>query len=167
MRLQFSEPEEDSSQTLQTENQAVRLTGCPTYLLASAGGLVAMYIMHCLTVKFCTVFRWTLAARWHRPVVALAIIEMMIDVPVEMSRPMVPGSRTDENTAREPLRAIVAIWSAAIRGALIVPVRTNRRHSNVDRNLRDRVMNGNHPKTHSNRHKTKLSQCFHRFTFHP
>jgi hypothetical protein len=39
-----------------------------------------MYIMHCLTVKLCAVFRWSSAPRWDPPVVALAIIELMIDV---------------------------------------------------------------------------------------
>jgi len=88
---------------------------------------MATNIMHRLAVKLCTVFRWALAARGHRPVVAPAIVETMIDVSVEMIRPVVPRSRANENTAREPLRAIVAIWSAAIRTALIIPVRANRR----------------------------------------
>lgn len=88
---------------------------------------MATNIMHRLAVKLCTMFRWALAARGHRPAVALAIVETVIDVSVEMIRPVVPGSRANENTAREPLRAVVAIWSAAIRAALIVPVRANGR----------------------------------------
>jgi hypothetical protein len=55
--------------------------------------------MHCLAVKLGTVFRWSLAARWKLAVVALAIVEMMIDVSVEMIRPVIPGARTDEDTA--------------------------------------------------------------------
>jgi hypothetical protein len=59
---------------------------------------MAMYIMHCLAVKLCTVFRWAFTARRHRPVVALAIVETMIDVSVEVIRPAVPRSRADEET---------------------------------------------------------------------
>jgi len=60
---------------------------------------MAMYVMHGLAVKLCTVFRWTLAARWHRPVVALAIVETMIDMSIKMIRSVIPGSCPDKNTA--------------------------------------------------------------------
>jgi hypothetical protein len=60
---------------------------------------MATWVMRCFAVKLCTMFRWTLAARWHRPVVSLAKVEMMIDVSVEMFRPVVPRSRPDEYTA--------------------------------------------------------------------
>ena len=60
---------------------------------------MATWVMHCLAVKLCTVFRYMLAARWHRPFVALAKIEVVIDVAVEIMRPLVPTSRPDEYTA--------------------------------------------------------------------
>jgi hypothetical protein len=60
---------------------------------------MAMEVMHCIAVKLLTVFRWPLAARWHRPAVAMAKVEMMIDVSVKMFRPMEPRSRTDEYAA--------------------------------------------------------------------
>ena len=60
---------------------------------------MAMSVMHCLTVKLCTVFRRSLAARWHGPVIALAIVQMMIHVSIEMLRPMEPRSRTNEYAA--------------------------------------------------------------------
>jgi len=60
---------------------------------------MAMYIMHCLAVKLCTVFRWAFTARRHRPVVALAKVETMIDVSIETIRPVEPRSRPDEYTA--------------------------------------------------------------------
>ena len=68
-------------------------------LLASARGLSAAHIMHCLAVKFCTMLRWPFASCRKRPMVALAIVEVMIDVPVEMLRPVIPGSGADEDTA--------------------------------------------------------------------
>jgi hypothetical protein len=66
---------------------------------------MAVYIVHCLAVKFCALLRWTFAARWHRPVIAFAIVEMMIYVSIEMVGPLIPRPYTDENTACEPLRA--------------------------------------------------------------
>jgi hypothetical protein len=110
------------------------------YLLTFAGSFMTVYVVHCLAVKLRAVFHGTLAARGHRPVVAFAKVETMIDVSVEMIRPVIPRPRPDENTAWEPLRAIVAIWRAAIRSALIVPVRTHGSYSNTDRNLRACLM---------------------------
>jgi len=45
---------------------------------------MTVYVVHCLAVKLCAVFRWTLAARGHWPVVAFAKVETMIDVSIEM-----------------------------------------------------------------------------------
>ena len=45
---------------------------------------MAVWIMHCFAMKFRTVFGDMLAASGHRSVIALAIVEMMIDVSVEM-----------------------------------------------------------------------------------
>jgi hypothetical protein len=55
--------------------------------------------MHCLTVKLGSVFRRSRATGWKLAMVTLSIVEMMIDVSVEMIRPVIPGSRTDEDTA--------------------------------------------------------------------
>jgi hypothetical protein len=55
--------------------------------------------MHCLAVKLCAVFRWMLAARGKSPAVALAKVETMIDVPIEMIRPVEPRSRPDKYPA--------------------------------------------------------------------
>jgi hypothetical protein len=60
---------------------------------------MATGVMHCLAVKFCTVFRRTLAASGKTPMVALAVIEMVIDVSVETIRPVKPRSRADKYTA--------------------------------------------------------------------
>ena len=60
---------------------------------------MTVYVVHCLAVKLCAVFCWALAARWHWPVVAFAKVETMIDVSVEMIRPVIPRPCPDENTA--------------------------------------------------------------------
>jgi len=106
----------------------------------AARRLMAMRVMHGVAVKFSAVFRWMFAARREVAMVALAIVEMMIDVSVEAFRPVKPGSRTDEHTPYEPLRPIIAIRGAVIRWDFIVPVRTNRRFSNANRNLRLRAI---------------------------
>ena len=57
-----------------------------------------MRVMHRLAVKLCAVLCRMLAARRHRTAIALAEVEMMIDVPVEMLWPMEPRTGTDEDT---------------------------------------------------------------------
>jgi hypothetical protein len=59
---------------------------------------MATWVMHRLAVKFCTVFRRMLAACWRRPVVALAVVQMMIDVSIEAVRAVKPRSSSDEYT---------------------------------------------------------------------
>jgi hypothetical protein len=60
---------------------------------------MAMRVMHCVAMKFRAVFGWMFASRRETAMVALAIIEMMINVAVEVLRPVKPGSRTNENAA--------------------------------------------------------------------
>src|SRR5271170_7628300 len=99
-------------------------------------------VMHGATVKLRSMFRWMFTACWERPVIAFAIVEVMIHVSIEVVRPVEPGSRTYKYSSCEPLRAIIAIRSAVVRRDLVVPVGANRRWSNADRNLRIRVMAG-------------------------
>ncbi len=103
-----------------------------------------MGVMHSFPSKLRRVFRWMFAARRHGPVVAVAIVVMMIDMSVEMFRPMEPRASADEYSAREPLRAIVAARRAIVRGSLVVAIRTNGGHSNFDADLRVRVVAGSH-----------------------
>ena len=71
-------------------------TGPSRYLPVSAGSLMAACVMHRLAVELCTVRCWTLAAPGHGPTVALAKIEMMIDVSIETVRSVKPRARADE-----------------------------------------------------------------------
>ena len=63
------------------------------------GRLVAAEVMHCLAVKLCAVLRRMFSARRHWPMIALAEIEMMIDMSVKMLRPMKPRTRANEYAA--------------------------------------------------------------------
>jgi hypothetical protein len=101
---------------------------------------MAVWVMHGLTVKLCTMLRRTLAASRHGSVVTLPEIKTMIDMSVKMIRPVVPRSSADEYTTGEPLWAIVAIRGAVIRGSFIVSVRACRRFSDADRDLGGRLL---------------------------
>ena len=105
-----------------------------------------MRIVHRSTMKFPTTRGWVFASRWVRPVIAFAKIEMMIDMPIEVLRPVIPGSCTDEDSATKPLRTIEAVWSAIVRRNFVVSVRTNGRRPDLYRNLRRRVVRGSHKK---------------------
>ncbi len=93
---------------------------------------MAMRIVHCLAVKFCTVLRWMLAPRRKISMVALAVIEAVINVSVESVRPVKPGPGANEEAAGKPLRAIVTIRGTVIRRGLIVSIRASRRFSDTD-----------------------------------
>jgi len=103
---------------------------------------MTMDIMHSLAVKLRTVFSRMLPARRHGPVIAMAVVEMMVDMSVKMFRSVEPGSRSDKYTARKPLGAVVTVWRAVIRGLLVISIRTNRRLSNTDCNLCISFLNG-------------------------
>ena len=60
---------------------------------------MAMRIMHGLSAKLFMVFHRALSARRQGPMVTLAIVEMMIDVSIEVLRPMKPWSGPDEHAA--------------------------------------------------------------------
>ena len=68
-------------------------------LLVSVRSLMTMGIMHGISVKLSTIFRWMFAASGHVSMKALAIVEMMIDVTIKMFRPVEPGPRADEDAA--------------------------------------------------------------------
>lgn len=120
-----------------------------------------MRVMHCVAVELSAMFGWMFATSWKPTTIALAKIIVMIDMSVEMFWPVEPGSRPDKYAACEPLRAIKAIRSAVVRGNLIVPVRTNRRRPNRERNLSGRIMGGSHQEPSSNSYETQISQRFH------
>ena len=117
---------------------------------------MAMFVMHGFAVKLCAMFNWMLAARRHRPLVALAIVEMMIDVSVEMRCPVIPGSRSDKYAARKPLGPIITVRGTVIRRHLVISVRTHRRLSNSHRNLRLRTIAvcQSYPNTNSQKTET-------------
>ena len=122
-------------------------------------------IMHRLAVKVRAVFCGSRAPSRHWPVIALAVIEMMIDVSVEMLRSVVPRPSADKYTAGEPLRSIVAVWSAVVRRNFVVSVRTHRCFSNTDCDLRGRLIDRNNEKAPDCDHKDDVSHVCRRLPF--
>ena len=111
-----------------------------------------MGIMHCISMELSAVLSGLCAARGERPMIALAIVQMMIDVPVKMFRSVEPRSRAKEYTARKPHRAVVTVRRAVIRRSLIIAIRTNRRLSDTDCNLCIRFPRGTEQTSRSHRH---------------
>jgi hypothetical protein len=72
------------------------------------------------------------AAGRHRAVVAIMRIIAVVDMAIEAVRAMEPGTGSEEQPADEPIRAIVPIRSAVVRGIVEVPIRAHRRWPNVD-----------------------------------
>jgi hypothetical protein len=103
------------------------------------GSFVSMRIMHCCSAKWYTVFRWMFATCWESTVVAMTEIVMMIDVPIEVFRPVIPRTRPDKYTAREPLRTIVSIRSTVIRRNFVISIRAYRRRPDTHRYLCRRI----------------------------
>jgi len=87
-----------------------------------------------------------LAASWVRAVVALAIVEVVIDVAVEVVGTMEPGAGADEYAAREPLGTVVAVGSAVVRGNFIVAIRAIRGRTDFNRDLRRGMTTGGQKK---------------------
>jgi hypothetical protein len=68
-------------------------------LSVTARCFVAMNVMHCVAVELSTMLSRTLSPSREASVIALAIVEMMIHVSVEVFRPVEPRSRSEEYTA--------------------------------------------------------------------
>jgi hypothetical protein len=99
-----------------------------------------MHIMHCLAMELSTRLYRVITASGVGTVVTMPIVIVMIDMSIEMIPSVIPRPRTDKYTAREPFRAIVAIWGAVIRRNLVIAVRAIWRNSDTHRDLCGRTM---------------------------
>jgi hypothetical protein len=71
----------------------------------------------------------------HSTVIAVAGVEVVIDMTVEVCGAVEPWTCTEEDAAGKPLRTIVAIGSAAIGSGVVVAVRAVRGDADVDADL--------------------------------
>lgn len=96
-------------------------------------------IVHRLPAECHALSAGTFAACRKRPVIAFAIVQIVIHVAVEMFASVIPGSRTDEYPAGKPFRPVVAIRRAIVGRCFVISVGTNRRtgaDANPDRDVR-------------------------------
>jgi hypothetical protein len=71
----------------------------------------------------------------HRAMVTVIRIEPVVNVAVETGVTVKPGAGSYENSAREPIGAIVAIRRTVIRSVVKIAVRTNGCDANIDGDL--------------------------------
>ena len=76
-----------------------------------------------------------LPACGHRSGVAMSRIIAIVDVSIKAPRTVIPGARSDEHPATEPIWPIVAVGRTTIRSIVVVAVGTHRRGSNANGNL--------------------------------
>jgi hypothetical protein len=68
-------------------------------LFAVSRRFVSAWVVHRLAMEFRAARNWSFTTRGQPAVITLAIVEMVIDVTVEMIRPVIPGSGADEYAA--------------------------------------------------------------------
>jgi hypothetical protein len=124
---------------------------------------MAARIMHRLAVELRALLPRSLAALRQWSTIALAVIQIVIDVAVEASRPVIPGSSADEHPSGKPFRPVITIRSAIIGWLLVIPIRTNRRTSDGDRNMSAAARR--HQDRATYRKKTKFDKAIHKFPF--
>ena len=127
----------------------------------SSRRLVSVRIVHRLPVKFVAVFSGSRVSLRHRTVIAVTVVVVVIDVAIEMFRPVKPGPRANEYPAIKPLRPIIPIRGAVIRRCLVISVGANRGSPNLNRNLGRRAMPRNTNKTSRQQTGTEVLQSSH------
>lgn len=133
--------------------------------LAMGMELVAMFVVHLAAVELAALIDWMRTALWIWTVIAVTIVEAVIYVAVEAVRAVEPWSGADEDAAREPLRAIVAIRSTGIRRCFVVTIRTYGRCTYLHSDLRVGFRAGNKEQTSSSKsQRRKGTPRFHTFT---
>jgi hypothetical protein len=76
-----------------------------------------------------------LASGWHRAMISMIGMEVVIDMATEVSGAMKPWASADEDASGKPLRAIVAVRSAAVGSTIVVAIGTNRGYADFDAHL--------------------------------
>jgi hypothetical protein len=84
-------------------------------------------VMHRHATKGHAIWRGTFTTRGQGTTVSFSKIQSVIDAAVESNGPAIPGSRTDEYSAAEPLGPIIAIRSTVVGWNPVVSAGTNRR----------------------------------------
>jgi hypothetical protein len=117
------------------------------YVAMSVTHLVTMEVFHMLRMKI-SAGGFSASGVW--PVIAMLRVVVVVYVAVEVIWAVKPGTRPDEDTAAEPLRAVVTIGSAVVGSDVVVAVRTYRSRANADADLslRSRGCDGDTESSH-------------------
>jgi hypothetical protein len=98
---------------------------------------------------------------WHWAVIAMLRMEAVVYVAVKIPGSMKPRASTNEDAARKPLWAVVAIRSAVVRWDVIITVGANRRDSDANVHLSLCVRSGYGQPDSSNRDQRKKLKSIH------
>jgi hypothetical protein len=137
-------------------------------------GMFAAAVMTSITCMAMTVLRLVsmemverlLALYRIRPVVAVARIVAVVDMPIKSVRPVKPGSGSDEHPSEKPIRPVITVGRTLVRSIVEIAIGTNRWCPNADGYLRrctgKRAQHGR-----SERRKSKEFQRLHRILPYP
>jgi hypothetical protein len=76
-----------------------------------------------------------LASGGHRAMISMIGMEVVIDMATEVSGAVKPWAGADEDSSGKPLRAIVAVRSAAVGSTIVVAIRAVRGYADFNGNL--------------------------------
>ncbi len=129
----------DSNRALAVVSPAMRATPISrqsVFSLRFMSGIsyIASPIPSLVSLEVVEAFRPAPRQRSRVPVMG---IKAVVDMAVETVRTVKPGPRSKKHSAHKPIRPIIAVRSAVVRGIVEVSVRTDRSHSDIDahRNL--------------------------------
>src|ERR1700722_11183887 len=138
------------------------------YRLAFVAGYVPTPITHLVSFEVSAIdtLRWVgfLAAAGHRARVAVLWMEGVVHVAMKVGRTMKPLAGADEYAPGKPLRTVVACGSAAIRGDVVVTVRTIGCHPNIDAYLSLGFGDRGGEASSRNRRQHQTFESIHNFT---
>jgi hypothetical protein len=74
-----------------------------------------------------TLWKWTM--------VAVVGIEAIVNVAIELVRPVKPRTGSEEDAVVEPLGPVIAVWRAVVGRDVVVAIRTTRLWTDIDGDL--------------------------------
>lgn len=111
-----------------------------------------MRVVHGLAMELRPLSRRVLAACREAAAIALAVVQVMIHMPVEMVAAVKPRPRADKDAAGVPLRPVISVRCALIRRSFVVPIWAIRLWADFNRYLRRYLDRRRQEQTGRNRH---------------
>ena len=111
------------------------------HVAASVAHFVCFEVGHFVEV---IVGSGSLAACWHRTVIAVVRMETVIYVAVEIRWAVKPGASANEDAADKPFRSVITVGGAVVRRNVVIAVGALRRDSDVHAHLSSRCGSSHH-----------------------